>query len=93
MTPDVAERLEAFNHDAVNEFFTPAKVELMDTHGLRDWIARTYFVAGTHEQVVRRMRAFVEAGATDVRVPRFVPHSTADVPDVLRSVGHCPVSS
>ncbi len=83
---DVAEHLEAFNQEAVAEFFSPDNVELMDRHDLRDWIARTYFVTGTQEQVVRRMGALVEAGATDFMIPRFVPRSTADVVDVISAV-------
>ena len=86
VTGDVAERLEAFNLDAFGGFFSPENVVLMDKHGLREWIADTYFVAGTREQVVDRMRALVDSGATNFMVPRFVPHATADVADVIDAV-------
>jgi alkanesulfonate monooxygenase SsuD/methylene tetrahydromethanopterin reductase-like flavin-dependent oxidoreductase (luciferase family) len=88
-----ADRLDAFNREALSGFWTPEHVELMDRHGLRDWIARTYFVAGTQEQVVERMCALVDAGATDFMVPRFVPHSTGDVVDVLAAVRQSTVTT
>jgi alkanesulfonate monooxygenase SsuD/methylene tetrahydromethanopterin reductase-like flavin-dependent oxidoreductase (luciferase family) len=83
---EVAEQLEAFNQEPLGAFFSPENVELMDRHHLREWIARTYFVAGTKDQVVERLRTLVEAGATDFMVPRFVPRSMADVVDVLEAV-------
>jgi alkanesulfonate monooxygenase SsuD/methylene tetrahydromethanopterin reductase-like flavin-dependent oxidoreductase (luciferase family) len=86
VSDEVAKRLEAFNLDAVGGFFSPQNVPLMDKHGLREWIASTYFVAGTQEQIVERMRALVDAGATDFMVPRFVPHATSDVVDVLTAM-------
>jgi alkanesulfonate monooxygenase SsuD/methylene tetrahydromethanopterin reductase-like flavin-dependent oxidoreductase (luciferase family) len=83
---EVAEHLAAFNREPLGEFFSPQNIELMDRHHLREWIARTYFVAGTKEQVVERMRSLVDAGATDFMVPRFVPRSMADVVDVLHAL-------
>lgn len=80
---DVAERLEAFNSEAVPEFWSPQNVALMDKHHLREWIASTYFVAGTKEQAVERMRALVDVGATAFMIPRFVPRSTSEVVEVL----------
>lgn len=93
VSTDVADRLEAFNREATAGFFSPENVELMDKHDLREWIARTYFMVGTHEQVVDRMRALVDAGATDFMVPRFVPRATADVVDVLTAVSRATAGS
>jgi alkanesulfonate monooxygenase SsuD/methylene tetrahydromethanopterin reductase-like flavin-dependent oxidoreductase (luciferase family) len=86
VSDDEAERLAAFNREAVAGFFSPENVPLMDKHGLREWISRTFFVAGTQEQAVERMRALVAAGATNFMIPRFVPRSMAEAVGVLAAV-------
>ena len=83
VTEDEAERIAAFNQEASSEFWSPENVVLMDKYGLRDWIARTYFVLGTKEEVVARMQVLADAGASDFMCPRFVPAATSDVRDVI----------
>lgn len=86
ISADIAKRLEAFSNEAVPEFFSPLNIDLLDKHGLREWITQTYFAFGPRDDVVARVQALADAGATKFMVPNFVPRSVKDVADVISRV-------
>jgi 5,10-methylenetetrahydromethanopterin reductase len=73
---DLAGRLERFDADFVaSDGYDrdSANAELLDAHGLRRWVTRQFLVAGSHDEVVGRLRELVAAGARNFIVPQVNP--------------------
>jgi alkanesulfonate monooxygenase SsuD/methylene tetrahydromethanopterin reductase-like flavin-dependent oxidoreductase (luciferase family) len=71
VTDDIAERLWRYaqEFDESRSWGSKFNVELMDTYGIRDWTADTFFVSGPPDYVRRRVEELIAAGARNFVTP------------------------
>jgi 5,10-methylenetetrahydromethanopterin reductase len=95
ISEDVAERFTAWinEYSAWNAYdeHSTYNVELLDRYGLRQWVGDLFYISGSKEHVVQRLRELVDAGARNIIVPviaddrRAVAEQIADAFNELSS--------
>jgi 5,10-methylenetetrahydromethanopterin reductase len=78
VVPDeLADGLEAFRREFdSSKAYEPGStygIDLLRRHGIAEWASREFIVTGTPDDVVRQLRALVDAGADSFLVPQMLP--------------------